>query len=193
MSRLETAAAPILIPLIKGDSLYLGPQEQKTLAAWITKTAMMFEFADHKRVSSSHEHRQSLMQSGEPPVGWKIWIAKYCGEDWKAKAFRSSTALTIVGLDVRVIDKKTCPTMNTQAITFGVGQLLVQLISTTVPFVTFDVELKFESYTPQIWPFKTSLNWPPAHVLNDADAVILTNGLIRMIRNDPDHFEVLPS
>jgi hypothetical protein len=192
MSRLEEEAVPILTPLIKGEGIHLGAQEQRTLAAWITKTAMIFEFADHKRVSSSPEHRRFLMQSGEPPTGWKIWIAKYRGEDWKTKAFRSSTALKIDGLDVHVIDRKLHPPMNTQAITFGVGQLLVQVISTTVPFLFFDVDSKFEPYTPQIWPFKSAFSWPLNHVLNDADALILTNGLIRMIRNNPDHIEALP-
>jgi hypothetical protein len=191
MSRLEMAAAPILIPLIKGDALYLGPHEQKVLASWITKTSMMFEFADHKRISSSQGHRRFLMQSGEPPVGWKIWIANYRGEEWRSKAFRSSTALTTAGIDVRVVDKKKQPAMNTQSITFGVGKLLAQVISTTVPSVIFDVDPKFEPYTPQIWPFKSALNWPPVHVLNDADAKILTSGLARMIRNDPNY--VLPS
>lgn len=31
------------------------------------------------------------------------------------------------------------------------------------------------------------------HTLNDADALILTNGLGRMLRNDPDHIDFLPT
>src|SRR5579864_3378317 len=61
MSRLEAAAKPILTPLIIGQPTYLGQAEQAQVAAWITKTAMMLEFADHKRVSSSKAQRRFLM------------------------------------------------------------------------------------------------------------------------------------
>jgi hypothetical protein len=169
MSRLETAVKPIATPLIVGRLVSLGPEEQKTLAAWIAKTAMMIECADHQLPSSTPAQRRFLMERGEPPAGWQIWIAQYGGENWKAKALRTSTALTAFGT---VIEKKLNPPMNTQAITFGVGRLLVQLMATAVPNLSFDIDPKFEPYTPPLWPFRRRVSWPTAHVLNDADAVI---------------------
>jgi hypothetical protein len=193
MSRLETAATPILKPLLTGQPIHLGQQEQRTTAAWIAKTVMMLEFGDHRRISTSPAQRRFLMDFGEPPTGWKIWIAQYHGEDWKSKAARISAALEIFGDGVRTIDKGRRPAMNTQAITFGIGRLLVQVIATSLPFVMFDIDPKFEPYTPQLWPFRSALGWPTAHVLNDADAVELMNGLGRMLRNDPNHIDALVS
>jgi hypothetical protein len=192
MSRLETAAKPILLPLMTGQSILIGHQEQKILAAWIAKTAMMLEFADYKRVSTSPMQRRFLMDRLEPPEGWKIYIAQYQGQDWKAKAFRASTAFSIVMGKIQVIDRQLRPSMNTQSITFGIGQLLVQLVSSTVPLLIIEPPPEFLPYTPQIWPFKKSLIWPSSHILNDADARILTNGLSRMLRNDPDFIEPWP-
>jgi hypothetical protein len=83
--------------------------------------------------------------------------------------------------------------MNTQSITFGMGRLLVQLVATTVPFLIIDVPPQFEPYTPQLWPFQDALSWPNARVLNDADARILSNGLGRMVMNDPDYTASFPA
>jgi hypothetical protein len=189
MSRLETAIVPVLTPLITGQTIDLREQEQKKLAGWIAKTTMMFEYADHKHVSSSSFHRRFLMESGEPPPGWRIWIAQYKGKAWEASAVRASAALTIANGDIQVIDRKLRPPMNTQSVTFGIGQLLVQIMSTTVPFLDLDVPPQFLPYTPQIWPFQNLIVWPRQHILNDADARIMINALGRMLRNDPHHLD----
>lgn len=192
MSTLEQQARPILTPLIRGEAAQLGREEQLILAAWIAKTAMMFEHSERRDVVSTLEQRQFLMTQTQPPYGWTIWIGKYGGINWQTKVVRKSAAISIGDSGaIRVIDQNLSPPMNVQSITFGVGQMLVVVTSTSIADFTLDLDPKFETYTPQIWPFQNALSWPLWSTLNDADAIILSNGLNRMLTGDPNHTEVI--
>ena len=131
------------------------------------------------------------MNKKEPPYGWKIWIGHYRGEGWKTAAIRKSATLEFVRGEPKVVAPKGPNIRNTQAVTFGIGELIVNLIATSIPFVTFDVPPQFEPYTPQIWPFKQALSWPTGKILSDGDAFVLSNGFSRMLRKDVDHFDPL--
>jgi hypothetical protein len=188
MSTLEKQVKPILTPLILGQPVILGEHEQKILATWIAKTTMVFEFARHRiDVSSSPVQRQHVMKNKEPPHGWNIWIGHYRGEKWKTAAIRKSAALEVVRGEPAI--SKTSNARNTQSVTFGIGELIVNLVATSIPFLTFEIPPDFEPFTPQIWPFKESFGWPIGNILNDADANILSNGFSRMLRKDVDHFD----
>jgi hypothetical protein len=192
MSALEEDVKPILIPLMLGQPTALGQAEQRILATWITKTTMVFECArDRKEMSSSPEQRQYLMNHKEPPIGWIIWIGHYRGDGWKTAAIRKSATLEIIRGEVAVVTPKGADIRNTQSVTFGIGELIVNVIATSIPTLSFSIPPQFEPYTPQIWPFKQPLAWPTGNVLNDADAIILSNALSRMLRRDVDHFDPL--
>jgi hypothetical protein len=190
MSILEERVKPILTPLMLGQSVELGQREETILATWITKTVMMFEFAYPKNVSSSTEQRRHVMNNQEPPPGWHIWIAHYHGEQWKTAAVRKSAALGVVRGHLAVVDLNGSNAKNTQSVVFGIGELLVVALATSIPLMTFEIPPNFEPFTPQLWPLKQQpLCWSTGKILNDADATILTNGFSRMLRNDVDHFD----
>lgn len=193
MSRLENRVRSILTPLILGQSILLSEEDQKTLAAWIAKTGMVFEFARQRSdASSSLVQRRHLMNNLEPPFGWNIWIGHYRGERWKTAAVRKSAALELVGGEPTVVTPKIPSARNTQSVTFGIGELVVQFMATSIPMLTFEIPPEFEPFTPRIWPFKKPLQWSTGKILNDSDIDILSNGFSRMLRKDPAHFDPPP-
>ena len=49
MSRLESAAKPILTPMILGEPVTLSTADQQVVAAWATKTALVLEYSHRDR------------------------------------------------------------------------------------------------------------------------------------------------
>lgn len=81
MSRLETMVAPVLTPLVHGQTTELSPSDQEVLARWADKTAIVWEYADRKPVVSTKAHRYSMraMQTAMP--NFRVWIGKFDNPD----------------------------------------------------------------------------------------------------------------
>lgn len=76
MSTLEATVKEILAPMMDGQSYELSPDEELVVATWITKTAMVYEYAggvDEKFFAQSD--RRLLMDKLEPPDFVQIWLA----------------------------------------------------------------------------------------------------------------------
>lgn len=76
MHQLEDQAKPVLEPMILGEHCELEPPQQKTVALWFTKTAMMM----HERARPSvraipNEHFQEVLRDKRPPEGTAVWLA----------------------------------------------------------------------------------------------------------------------
>jgi len=80
MSRLQMAAQPIVEPLVRGESIWLSPEDRAVAAAWVTMTVMVGEYTDPESVGGTAAERQWLMTNGAPPASWRIWIARYDGD-----------------------------------------------------------------------------------------------------------------
>lgn len=79
MARLEEESKPILLPLILGESgAILDEAEQRILARWGLKTAMVLEFSHPRGVATPASHRHDLRDDDLPDHA-QIWIAQYDG------------------------------------------------------------------------------------------------------------------
>lgn len=83
ISRLDNAASRVLKPLIRGEGpVLLSPSDQRDIAAWCLKIALVNDVAARKGHSRLREHAAELMESGEarwipledPPTGFqRLW------------------------------------------------------------------------------------------------------------------------
>jgi hypothetical protein len=79
MSRLEGVARPVLLPLIAGRSRGLSPTEQKTIAVWAIKTALMCEFIHPPSRGATEDQFQTIYKKLEPTTNAHVWLSHYVG------------------------------------------------------------------------------------------------------------------
>ncbi|MER6591389.1 hypothetical protein ABT214_05945 [Micromonospora purpureochromogenes] len=94
---LETDVKPILAPMIVPKAAYkdLNPSEQRLLAVWAYKTALMFDLADQHGPRVPAYHHELLRIRREVPNNVRVWIGAY-NRDW---AVRLHVADLTIGQD----------------------------------------------------------------------------------------------
>jgi hypothetical protein len=137
MSRLETSAKPILIPLISGQYGVLDRHRQEVLATWIAMKLMTCEFSDPEDIATPEVERSLLMGRRRPPDAMGIWIAYCPNPGWTNTYWRQASTLgwaprgAVPKQDLASLPK------NTQSQTFVVGELFVHAAYSTVPGLNF--------------------------------------------------------
>ena len=76
MSKLQTAAKPILIPLIQDKWPHLDEKNQKILTKWAMMFTMVVEFADPATQMIPQSDRNTI-RIGDIPSSWSIWIGRH--------------------------------------------------------------------------------------------------------------------
>jgi hypothetical protein len=76
LSELESAAKPLLTPMIRGKHQTLGPRQQRVVATWVMKTAAVID-RTHRHRTVPPEHGRVLRERREPPPGVYVWLAAY--------------------------------------------------------------------------------------------------------------------
>jgi hypothetical protein len=172
MSKLEAAAKPLLIPLMKGKQILLLPDHQLLIARWLAKTVIMYEMLFNKPYYFQPEERHALQTSLDVPALTNFSIAHYSG---LTAASTFSTHLTLVigeagDNPVRV---------NGYTATFTIKKLALQVFSVRLPpehppdSVRFDMPVQLRDLGVQIWPINNALvRWPPRYFFDN-------KGLIR--------------
>jgi hypothetical protein len=153
MSRLETAAKPILTELILGRRCHLDSRAQTSIAAWTMMTSITAEYTDVPTQCIPAEDRHFLMANGKPHVGWRVWIGRYRGDDWKQRYSHWGNKLgfyTPTGVDWHGF----------QTSVFVVGELLLYAASST------DVSL-LAGFHP-IQDDALAMIWPPSDASVDS-------------------------
>ena len=161
MSRLEQAAKPILVPLMKGERMTLTPDEQGVVAKWFTKTIMAYDI-NAKRTRDSYfrlDERVALMSCLSVPDDTSIFLARY-----KGSAGHIITKESHLGNP-----DKHLPQMEGYVPTVVIKHLALQLFSfrrAKEPFLGFDIP-DWRVASVQIWPIEGTINWPPLFTLDD--------------------------
>jgi hypothetical protein len=80
MSRLEVAAAAILTPMVTGRRrVVLQRKEQRILAAWGMKVAMLWGFSGVPSIAPPRWELDHLYEHHEPPKSTYVWIGSFDG------------------------------------------------------------------------------------------------------------------
>ena len=161
MSRLESAAKPILAEMIRGNTINLDSTHQFTLAAWTVMTAIVAEYTHIPTQAIPASHRQHLMRTNQPPDGWRIWAGSYQGTDWKQRYRHHGSNYHSV-----------------QFSTFVIGSLLIHAASISKP--TFvPIFNGVESALVQIWPSSMlNIAWPTCRNLSDQEANYIADAFL---------------
>lgn len=175
---LEDAVRPLLLPAMRGQPIRLKPREQRVVAAWAVKTALLFQmkaiddrsqpgFAPGSNLRWLYEHRDDPV----PPPGSQVWIAYVDAQFNTAEAHPGRHNATLL----------TGPVGNQfYAVTFAVGYLVFQVIGQDfgepfrpdplAPLPSIQRPQSLISVLRSIWPERdVDIDWPPLQGLRHSD------------------------
>jgi hypothetical protein len=168
MSGLERAVKPSLIPMFRGRHYTLDQPQQRALAAWAFKTAIIGEYLDPPNAVIPFEVRSALVRRssdlpefGEPPRGATVFLA---GIDPRWGSTQQFANYRLVPLrpshgDPPAEGKGYVATI---LVTYVALQVLWNP-SERLGIVGHDPEVA--ARTARIWPFERSFQWPPGPIL----------------------------
>jgi hypothetical protein len=167
MSDLEASCAPMLKPMLKGQTQGLSLAKQTLLAQWATKTAMTLDqtVPTDMRVFSPDECKQ-LMDRQLPPPGTGVQLARYAG---------SGVFLTFGHNDLyraAILDPVNPGPPDGHRTAIRIDQLILEVN------VTSDANLDLRSVATDgqpvtdilqpIWPASAPVAWPARIAMGDA-------------------------
>src|SRR5215207_4394777 len=175
MSRIEQAAIPVAAPLMRGDAVLLDTIGQRLLASLLCLITIRVEFTDPATLATPKEERDWLRLRGEPPPNWKIWLARYAGEEPHQHWCRHN-GLEIVD-SPETPEGGYTPKCNTQTTTLVFGELCAHVYSSSV-------WTDFRGYEgvrlSRIWPpNQIAISWLHTGWLSDAAVLSLSESLAR--------------
>jgi hypothetical protein len=189
MSQLDEAVKPILSPLILGQPASLDRHMQKTLATWIVTKMMVSEFSYPDDIVTPQSERESVMLTLTPPGNWQIWIAHCRAEKWRS-------GLTRMAMNIGPLDNP--PSLpagqkhiakNTQLFSFGIGELLINAVSTTGE-IRLGRPREVEKFACFLWPIADHILWPPGRIISEMEADACSNLLIHLFDRESRWFSV---
>jgi hypothetical protein len=179
MSRIESAAKPMLTDLILGKARILDNTQQLALSTWITLISIVAEYTDKPTLSIPTHHRRYLMEKNLPPEGWRIWIGAYSGVRWGECHDYRHFGLAIVPKNTFHSIRPEC---NTQFSTFVIGSLLIHAASTTIQNLTPTFNSIVDHGLEQIWPsLKQNVTWPTSFALSDEHVDYISDAFFRQL------------
>lgn len=172
--RLEESVMSPVLELMRGQPIELDASVQQRLSRWICLLTIMSERTHPPTIAVPTEHRRWLRDKLEPPPGWKIFVARYVGTNWRQFICRHYGMQLLPSED---IESDVC---DTQASTFVIGELCAHSFSSTVV-----AESDFGGYEGQavipIWPTGPAVIWGAAPPLGDNGVVTLSSAFFRAI------------
>ncbi len=168
MGGLERAVKPSLIPMFRGRRYTLDLPQQRALAAWAFKIAIIAEYLDPSNAVIPSRARSALVRRttdlpefGEPPKGATVFLTGVdhrWGDTQRLDSYRL----------------KPLPRGNGEPAVEGKGYVATILITYVALQVLWNPDERFNvvghdpelaARTARIWPFERSFQWPPGPIL----------------------------
>ena len=166
MSQLEAKIKPLVGSLMQDLSAPLDAAQQKDVALWALKTAMVLEGTKSKAIVRAYQQAdcEQLRVSSSIPPRTRIWLGRFSGSG------RLATG-TDIGVNMGEVPNAAhgCVT------TIIVGHLAIQVLSINVP-AKYDNEIvnigckmgPWNELLIDVWPIASgSVVWPPAQALTN--------------------------
>jgi hypothetical protein len=166
MSDLEEIAAPILTPAILGNTVSWGTVEQRIVARWAYKTALMTDRTNKPELwTTPDEHFKYLYERREPPPTAAIHLTRYVPSAGEVDF------VAWVGSAWALVGQFDWMEFQAYRVTFNVGQLVFQVFGHLAPddqvlifqagFRLPDGTLRTDLFR-QLWPLVPGPHeWPP--------------------------------
>jgi hypothetical protein len=166
LSQLEGAAKPVLARLVLGQLTELSADDQRQVAAWTYKTALvaMLSSSDEQRAlgygvpEGEYHALYATREDPEPLPHSQCWIGTYVGDRPPG-----SVRVVPVGIELDGVPAPDGPDAYT--LTVMVGPMLVHGVQFTTP--SLYVELATVPDLPRIWPAGEPVSWPTAVETDD--------------------------
>jgi hypothetical protein len=173
MSGIETAAKPILIPLLRGQRIKLLRNDKRALAAWVALKTMVYDCKDQKQAVLDQFARDDFREQGKLPRGLHIWIGAHDLSDWYAQINYRSVLANLNPETPRTGFR------NVQTTAFGIGHLF------TLTFVTALDEFKFKPIgykrvLRELWPLRDPPIMFPLPNISEAEVGRLGDPLLSL-------------
>ena len=157
MSRLEEACKPLLLPMIRGQKVYLGVEAQTQILTWVALKAMVAEQSIPDELVTTAELRRALYVSNKIPENFSVWIGRCDDKGWQASYFRQTATITATSPSSNETYSR-----NTHSICFGLGKLFVLALHTTDSSVAN--RLFFNYPIMRKLMLSGTVEWPPPPV-----------------------------
>lgn len=173
MSELETRAIPILTPMIQGQATTLTSESCRTLAQWMIKTSIMFEFLQRRpRRYFTRGDRIGIYQNLAVPR-MMLFLARYIPRTEPTSGWFHEYPIPLV---------MTTPEgkldAEAYAATFAIGQLVIQVFTHRyrLPTVRFHTPGDWNDASVQVWPNRLGQekNWPPQLLLDEENLLLFS-------------------
>jgi hypothetical protein len=177
MSRLEGRAKPLLIDPIRQGHQDWTPKEQRTVATWAFKTALMSSLASgHSHVPVAHFRH--LHKNLHPPGSVRIWTAAHAAQPDDAE-------FQVAGVQSRGLSFEGShgSKFNGYSITINVGHFAFQVfghdsgkhLNVRLPEIG---GVDPATYERQIWPVQpATVSWPPTHGFDQGGLLLYSQRL----------------
>lgn len=169
MCDLEGVAKPLLTPLILGDAADLSKHDQKLIAFWAAKTAMMLQFihpVDLRGIPAAHY--QYVYDQRQALPSMRVWISAASDHFYRTSHYMR--AYRLPGANPPWLrpppGERTPP--NAYTAVMVVGHMILSLVGWTIPEWDFSVapDDRWASARQCIWPPRPGgWSWPPDAVL----------------------------
>jgi hypothetical protein len=185
MSRVVERAKPHAERLIRGESFKMDRQAQTDLAAWLSITTIMQEFAtprgstNERRQLIPAEHRRDLMANEAPPASWSIWIGNYEGQWWSPMGHYNIPISYSKGNLSGEQQPGEPPRHALTLTTFTLDHLLVHVFTSThdemiETYRSYIDAASASAKLPRLWPLTDdTLDWPPPRPFSDKEVDLL--------------------
>ncbi len=162
MAELEGAAKELLAPMIEAKPITLTPVNQKLVATWAIKTAMMMQqYAHPGGLAIPADHYRQVYERTAPPDF--LWI-------WLASQTSGEVRYWLRPLAVASLSEPTPRRPNGYWVTMSVGALVIQILGATRPLpehLQQDLPVVSALGLRRIWPSSGDVEWPIVPALSD--------------------------
>lgn len=187
MSALETAAQPILTPLILGQAQTLDQASSLLISQWVALKVFVGEQSQIGDVVTSHEQREAFRTTLTIPNSFRIWIGKCGVEGWEAAYWRNAATISL-SPDIKPEHRN----KNVHSVTFGIGYLLVYAFHTTVDNTDFDFSFEQQQIAKALYPIRDVVKWPPFKSVTAYGASVIAYALNDLLHGPRVFWKPLP-
>ena len=185
MSDLESASAPILAPMIRGQPVRLDRAAQRLVAFWLAKTVMTARWVhrDRRFPGIPTDHYVELYQHQAPPGHSQVWVAACSHDDRPSRQLPLGYRYRMIRLERLQVATRGglwLPFRPAYAVALSIGNLAGLVFGHTydraVPVLSYDGTLGMALH--DVWPGgDEELAWPSGFCLNYTEFNLLISRL----------------
>lgn len=188
MNTLETAKRH-LKPMMLGEAITLDADAQRQIVEWIALKVLVLEHEPTgKRTPApifSRQHRLAFKETRAIPAGMRIWICARGGPRWHDSLVIGAGRFLLSSRSGRNVPPPG-PEHNSQAVTWGIRNLLVHTFSITYPYLDARTQWDGPPGSVQLWPSAGgSVSWPPSVFLTDLGCDAVGDQFITLAKSLP--------